>query len=576
MIPWKRVFQNDHSHFRGRPSIRNWIFPAVDHNWIYRNRVVARFFAPTTATTLRPLSGWMMPNAQRNFWLVFSPSLFCVWLSGCTSTTKESPRFAVVPSPATGSCRKPKARFRDSFMVCLTTTTVISGCVWKWLNRKKGGVSTWNLAKRVRLGKVRRRCRRDRSDFRRCCERGQPDVGDARQWITGYLNEHRAKIIAWAAAESRLQGPEQDGALRQKVAEEVESLSGQVQKIGYERRSESAQWFAEIESVWDDVETRVSELSSRDNLRLERPFQLRWSPQWMIDRALPWFDLVVGGLLIVGLFSRLAALAGIGLLLGVVATQPFWIPGTENTFYQWVEIGALLVLFATAAGRFGGLDYFLFRPSAAGTDEVNREFDTWTTWSGTRQLLLCCFRNGSDGPSWFFESYPGGWSGGRWTGCHVLWLPETAAAGSNRHYRYRRWRQCTDRRTESRLRAGDGHLWYSTFQHLAGVQRRLGYAQYDCCPTRFDVGLRLENGRRSSPLRPCGSGLPGAVARPVDWRSDHCPAPSFARQSNHGLYAALAASAAPAATLHLLHQRARARMVFNIVARALWVKDPKC
>jgi len=59
-----------------------------------------------------------------------------------------------------------------------------------------------------------------------------------------------------------------------------------------------------------------------------------------------------------------------GRLLGVVATQPFWALGAQNTYYQWIEVAALLVLMASSAGRFGGLDYFLVRRPALPTNEV--------------------------------------------------------------------------------------------------------------------------------------------------------------------------------------------------------------
>ena len=71
----------------------------------------------------------------------------------------------------------------------------------------------------------------------------------------------------------------------------------------------------------------------------------------------------VGALLLAGLFTRLAAAGGIAFLLTVMATQPPWVAGASNPSfgYQLVELAALLVMIATAAGRFGGLDFFLSR-----------------------------------------------------------------------------------------------------------------------------------------------------------------------------------------------------------------------
>jgi len=66
----------------------------------------------------------------------------------------------------------------------------------------------------------------------------------------------------------------------------------------------------------------------------------------------------VGICLLLGLFTRLAALAGAVFLLSVIATQPPWLSTAEPTIYQTVELVGLLVLAGTGAGRWLGLDYF--------------------------------------------------------------------------------------------------------------------------------------------------------------------------------------------------------------------------
>ena len=78
----------------------------------------------------------------------------------------------------------------------------------------------------------------------------------------------------------------------------------------------------------------------------------------------------IGLFLILGLFTRLAALAGIAFLINVVLTT--WpvpgiyppIPSTIGNFMfvskDVVELLALLVLVMVPAGRWGGLDYFLW------------------------------------------------------------------------------------------------------------------------------------------------------------------------------------------------------------------------
>jgi uncharacterized membrane protein YphA (DoxX/SURF4 family) len=79
------------------------------------------------------------------------------------------------------------------------------------------------------------------------------------------------------------------------------------------------------------------------------------------DRIIVWAMMICGGCLIVGLFTRIAAVGCAAFLFLVIMSQPPWVPGTITTMfpYQLVEMLALLTLAATAVGRWGGLDFFL-------------------------------------------------------------------------------------------------------------------------------------------------------------------------------------------------------------------------
>ena len=81
-----------------------------------------------------------------------------------------------------------------------------------------------------------------------------------------------------------------------------------------------------------------------------------------VNKVVTWLTLGVGICLLLGLFTRLAALAAAGFLVSIMASQPPWVPDANTTYfyYQLVELGSLFVLFATGAGRWGGLDYFLY------------------------------------------------------------------------------------------------------------------------------------------------------------------------------------------------------------------------
>jgi thiosulfate dehydrogenase (quinone) large subunit len=78
-----------------------------------------------------------------------------------------------------------------------------------------------------------------------------------------------------------------------------------------------------------------------------------------------WGLTIVGLLLILGLFTRLASLGGIGFVLLFYLCNPpfvgyFYSIPTEGSYLivnkNLVEIGALLVIFTTGSGQFAGLD----------------------------------------------------------------------------------------------------------------------------------------------------------------------------------------------------------------------------
>jgi uncharacterized membrane protein YphA (DoxX/SURF4 family) len=75
-----------------------------------------------------------------------------------------------------------------------------------------------------------------------------------------------------------------------------------------------------------------------------------------INKLATFVTIGVGVCLILGLFTRTAAIIGALFLLGVILSQPFWIPSAAPTMFQSVEIPALLVLAGTGAGRWAGMD----------------------------------------------------------------------------------------------------------------------------------------------------------------------------------------------------------------------------
>lgn len=184
--------------------------------------------------------------------------------------------------------------------------------------------------------------------------------------LTDWLDSHRSELLAHFATSDRLKGFARDGEKAPAVVEGVEALRQQVDQIRAERSAQAARWSAEVLAVWDSLEQQINQLPTADQaaagpLTLHRPFDQPGSRMKWVNRLIPWFDLLVGSCLILGLGTRLAAILAAGFLLSVVMTQPFWIPGSAPTYYQWVELGALLLL-ATLPRQYSlGLDMMFSR-----------------------------------------------------------------------------------------------------------------------------------------------------------------------------------------------------------------------
>ena len=77
------------------------------------------------------------------------------------------------------------------------------------------------------------------------------------------------------------------------------------------------------------------------------------------DTFLKYIHFAIGGCLLIGLFTRLAAFGAGTFLLLVVLSRPPWIVGYQMVGYQIVMMFACFALMATPVGRWGGLDFFV-------------------------------------------------------------------------------------------------------------------------------------------------------------------------------------------------------------------------
>lgn len=195
---------------------------------------------------------------------------------------------------------------------------------------------------------------------------------DAKYELKSWLQANQVELVAHYGTDHREEGFARDGQNKASVALYVDTLRDQVGTIKSDRQKKLYGWKQEIDGMWSAYEGRINALAVQEQetvgtILAHRPFDQPYSQLKIINKVIPWFDTVVGVLLILGLFTRLASGAAALFLISVVLTQPFWIPGTQDTYFYWIELMALLVIFATCAGRMGGLDFFL--ASAASKDE---------------------------------------------------------------------------------------------------------------------------------------------------------------------------------------------------------------
>jgi len=215
-------------------------------------------------------------------------------------------------------------------------------------------------------------------------QRSEEILNGASKELTNWFKDNRTEIVAHYGTEDREQGFDRDGENRAETALYVDSLRYQVDTITSDRKKKLYGWYAAIGNMWDAYEGQINALATEDQIKAAgsaapvvaaRQFDQPFSALKIINRVIPWFDTIVGVLLILGLFTRLASGAAALFLLSVILTQPPWIPGTAPTYFYAIELAALLVLFATCAGRIGGLDFFFASSKTKNSESLQTATD---------------------------------------------------------------------------------------------------------------------------------------------------------------------------------------------------------
>jgi uncharacterized membrane protein YphA (DoxX/SURF4 family) len=140
-------------------------------------------------------------------------------------------------------------------------------------------------------------------------------------------------------------------------------------------RKESNKWIKDIEAL--EVAFKHSLNDQLNDEQKERGSMssgwnpLEWSQMELINFAVTYGLTAIGLCLMLGFFTPLAALGGAAFMCFVVMTQPAFPtifphdpPVVGHALLvnkDFVEMVALLVTAAVSAGRWGGLDFFLYR-----------------------------------------------------------------------------------------------------------------------------------------------------------------------------------------------------------------------
>jgi uncharacterized membrane protein YphA (DoxX/SURF4 family) len=141
----------------------------------------------------------------------------------------------------------------------------------------------------------------------------------------------------------------------------VSSLRGQKEKIESEYKAGVKPTLDSIDAIWDQYEVRLNSIANatqrtKGYYRFLRPGESPLNVS-TVDKIIPIFDMSIGILLIIGLLTPVASIAAALFLLSVILSQMPGYPGAQPTYFQAVECLALLVLAATDAGRYAGLDF---------------------------------------------------------------------------------------------------------------------------------------------------------------------------------------------------------------------------
>jgi uncharacterized membrane protein YphA (DoxX/SURF4 family) len=173
---------------------------------------------------------------------------------------------------------------------------------------------------------------------------------------TDAITEYRHEL--WRLANWR-ESPEAGEVpfVEERIATKAAEVSGQPAAWVREVRTLEAKYHDDLREILTDEQRDLALTTTAMNNALadEREHRLEF-----INIVVTVLTIAVGVCLLLGFFTRLAAIVGALFLVGVIASQPPWLYDALPTMPNIIEFAALLVLAGTGAGRWLGLDFFTY------------------------------------------------------------------------------------------------------------------------------------------------------------------------------------------------------------------------
>jgi uncharacterized membrane protein YphA (DoxX/SURF4 family) len=182
---------------------------------------------------------------------------------------------------------------------------------------------------------------------------GQQVYDRANEQLQKLLADNKEEIVEYFRELKRLEEDRQ-----RPIAHSVPFEAKRLDDKEKELRKKMLGWSNKMKDIGRDLQDDVYGIAD-GNQQARGKYLFRNPGALVIDRIVPWVLVIAGMLLLTGFLTPLGSALACIFLLGVMGTQPPWVPGADPIYNQVVEFLALLVVAFTGAGRCAGLDYFV-------------------------------------------------------------------------------------------------------------------------------------------------------------------------------------------------------------------------